>query len=241
VIFFLDEIPLDSDEPSLADIASFLQANPAVLEYPSLLMQRSDVFPGLDPSQLPESTANGASGDPIKDGKPGLTLSPDGKYIIMTNNSRNFAAPLGEFEFLRSIAAAADANPSGLANGMEHLPEELAKVMADARRNGVFNMESFSTFFQGAKDDPQFLEDYRNAIRVPASFNFAPNTPPASLAPPPQRGGDTTTEKIIHRKGSAKSTSGVLDVPKLEISMPKLEIRRRKFFIGIFFRGKLIT
>ena len=163
VLYFVfpDDITLDEgDEPGLsADIAQFLAANPAILDYPSLLMQRTDVFPGLEGSGGSPAEPSGSNDPAVKDaaGKPGLTLSPDGKYIIMTNTTSNhgFAAPLGEFEFLRTIAAAATdaaaaggSGTSGGVSGIENLPEELAKVMADARRNGVFNMEAFSNFFQ---------------------------------------------------------------------------------------------
>ncbi|OQV24756.1 Ankyrin repeat and KH domain-containing protein 1 [Hypsibius exemplaris] len=217
-----DDETLEGDEPGLADIAAFLQANPTVLDYPSLLMQRTDVYPGGEPAAGSVDSATAVSLN--KDGKPGLTLSPDGKYIIMTNSGNsNFQAPLNEFEFLRSIAAAADANAASggsLVNGIEHLPEELAKVMADARKHGVFNMESFSNFFQGAREDPQFLEDYRNAIRVPASFNFSSSTPPASLAPIPTVGVYGAAPPAAARKPSSAAAGAKADV------MPKLESRR---------------
>ena len=93
------------------------------------------------------------------------------------------------------------------------------QVMVDARRNGMLNMESFSTFFQGVKDDPLFLEEYRNAIRVPASFNFSTSTPPASLATPTALRGATVGGPDRIRKSTGKNP--------LE-GMPKLESRRSK-------------
>lgn len=195
---------VEADEPTLADIASFLQANPGALDYPSVLLQRGDMFPP-DSRQL--------SGSEGRTTKHGVSLSPDGKYIIMTNSNSNFTAPLGDFEFLRSIAAAADANSTTLAGSIEHLPEDLAKVMAEAKRNGVFNMEAFSTFLQGAKEDAQFLEDYRNATRVPATFDFSANTAAPLLAAAPR----------------LMDKSRKYAVKKPVDEMPKLDNRRRKF------------
>lgn len=199
-----EALALDTDESTLADIASFLQANPGALDYPSVLLQRGDMFP---PDSRPSSETDN------KDTKRGVSLSPDGKYIIMTNSNTNFTAPLGDFEFLRSIAAAADANSTTLASSIEHLPEDLAKVMAEAKRNGVFNMEAFSTFLQGAKEDAQFLEEYRNATRVPASFNFSSSAPQVSV---------TATSRPMEkcRKYPVKKSLN---------EMPKLEPRRRKY------------
>ncbi|XP_055346257.1 ankyrin repeat and KH domain-containing protein 1-like isoform X2 [Paramacrobiotus metropolitanus] len=187
----LEDLPIASDEPTLADIASFLQANPSLQDYSSLLLQRhADMFP---PGSHPLVDSEG------KEIKRGMSLSPDGKYIVMTSSNTNFTAPLGtEFELLRSIAAAADANPS-IGGGLDNLPEDLAKVMAEARNKGVFNMEAFSTFLRGAREDERFLE----ATRVPSTFNFSTTTPPASLV-----AAARPLEKLRNKYASKKTLDG---------------------------------
>ena len=128
----------ETDEKTIKALSNFLQANPLVLEYPTVYPHGDhEIFVGAGTSESSSlstdsgtGTGTGATG---LDLKRGVSLSPDGKYLIMSNSATGslpYAAPLNDFEFLRTIAAAADAAASGGAGaeGMERLPEDIAKV-----------------------------------------------------------------------------------------------------------------
>lgn len=109
----------ETDEKTIKALSTFLQANPLVLEYPTVYPHGDHeiyIGPGTSESSSLSTDSGTGTGPAAPDLKRNVSLSPDGKYLIMSNSATGnlpYAAPLNDFEFLRTIAAAADAAASG--------------------------------------------------------------------------------------------------------------------------------